>query len=207
MSVLTQGQIEDADEEFWRWIFRENDGPNHPLKISNDGKAQIQRGPLLILAGSVPVPDNKPINRTLEKLPGIEYIFVPGENCVYTKADGDGQTPPDLVDKANDDMINSQAKVSVNGVIQPIHRLSGHTFSPPLDILKCIDGAGNSGKGEGASCVGGHPPRGSPAAAACDYAIISANTLNSGDLIKIEGIGRAGPNQVTGHIDLTYRVQ
>jgi hypothetical protein len=205
LSVLTQGQIEDADEEFWRWIFRENDGPNHPLKISNDGKAQIQRGPLLILAGSLP--DNKPRNRILEKLPGIEYIFVPGENCVYTMADGDGQTPQDLVNKANNDMTNSQAKVSVNGMRQPIHRLPGHTFAPLLDILKCIDGAGNSAKGEGASCVGGQAPRGSPAAAACDYAIIPADTLNSGDLIKIEGIGRAGPNQVTGKIDVTYKVQ
>ena len=82
MSLLTQGQIEDADEEFWRWIFRENDGPDHPLKISNDGKAQIQRGPLLILAGSLP--DDIPKNRTLDKHPNIEYIFVPGENCVCT---------------------------------------------------------------------------------------------------------------------------
>jgi hypothetical protein len=205
LSVLTQGQIQDADEEFWRWIFRENDGSNHPLKITNGGKAQIQRGPLLILAGSLP--DNIPKNRTLEKHPGIEYIFVPGENCVYTMADGDGQTLQELVNKANNDMTNSQAKVSVNGTRQTIHRLSGHTFSPLLDILKCIDGAGNSGKGEGASCVGRQAPRDSQAAAACDYAIIPADTLNSGDLIKIEGIGRAGPNQVTGHIDVTYKVQ
>jgi hypothetical protein len=203
LSLLTQGQIEDADEEFWRWIFRENDGPNHPLKISNGGKAQIQRGPLLILAGSLP--DNIPKNRTLAKHPGIEYIFVPGENCVYTMADGDGQTPQDLVNKANNDMTNSQAKVSVNGARQTIHRLSGHKFSPQLDIQKCIDGAGNSGKGEGSSCVRGQAPRDSQAVAACDYAIIPADTLNSGDLIKIEGIGRAGP--ATGHIDVTYRVQ
>jgi hypothetical protein len=205
LSLLTQGQIEDADEEFWRWIFRENDGPDHPLKISNDGKAQIQRGPLLILAGSLP--DDIPKNRTMKKLPNIEYIFVPGENCVYTMADGDGQTLQDLVNKANNDMTNSQAKVLVNRVRQTIHRLSAHTFSPLLDILKCIDGAGNSGQGEGASCLRGRAPRDSQAAAACDYAIIPADTLKSGDIIKIEGIGRAGPNQVTRRIDVTYKLQ
>lgn len=205
MSLLTQSQIEDADEEFWRWIFRENDGPKHPLKVSNGGEAQIQRGPLLILAGSLP--DDIQRNRTLKKPPGVEYIFVPGENCMYTMADGDGQNPQDLVSKANNDMTNSQAKVSVNGMRQTIHRLPGHTFSPLLDILKCIDGAGKTGKGEGASCVRGQAPRDSQAAAACDYAIIPADTLKSGDLIKIEGIGRAGPNLVTGKIDVTYKVQ
>ena len=205
MTLPTQSQIEAANEEFWRWIFRERDGPTHPLKVSNGGEAQIQRGQLLILSGSLP--DDTPRNRTLRKVPGVEYIFVPGENCVYTTADGDGQTPQDLVNKANSDMTNSQAKVSVNGMRQTIHHLSGHTFSPLLDILKCINGAGKTGKGEGASCVKGQRPGDSQAAAACDYAIIPADTLKSGDLIKIEGIGRAGPNQETGKIDVTYRVQ
>ena len=205
MTLPTQSQIEGANEEFWRWIFRERDGPTHPLKVSNGGEAQIQRGQLLILSGSLP--DDTQRNRTLRKVPGVEYIFVPGENCVYTTADGDGQTPQDLVNKANSDMTNSQAKVSVNGTRQTIHRLSGHTISPRLDILKCIGGAGKTGKGEGASCVKGQAPRDSQAAAACDYAIIPADTLKSGDLIKIEGIGRAGPNQETGKIDVTYKVQ
>ena len=203
MSSPSQNQITDADEEFWRWVFRENDGPNHPLKISNGGKAQIQRGSLLILAGSLA--DDTPRNRVLQKVPGVDYIFVPGENCVYTKADMDGQNNKDLVDKANKDMTDSQAKVKLNGAEQTIQHLLGHTFS--LNIKKCINGAGNSGKGEGASCVGGNPPGGTEAAAACDYAIIPANTLKGGDIIKIEGIGRAGPNKTPGHIDVTYTVQ
>jgi hypothetical protein len=198
----TSNQIKDAHEELWRWIFREDDGVDHPLKRSNR-TAQIQHDSLLIVAGSLP--DNTPRNRLLQIPSGIEYVFVPGENCVYTEADNDGQTDPVLIGKANQDMLDSRARVLVNNVQQPINRLPGHAFSPPLDIQKCISGTGKSGRGEG--CSSGGPPRSTRAAAACDYAIIRANTLRSGDIIKIEGTGRAGPNQERGRIDVTYRVQ
>ena len=206
MSLPPPNQIEDADDEFWRWIFRENDGPNHPLKISNNGTAQIQLGSLLIVAGSLP--DNIPKNRLLQIDPGIEYVFVPAENCVYTEADMDGQTEQDLVDKANKDMTDSRGKVSVNNVQQTLNRLPAHTFSPPLIIEKCIAGAGNSGKGEGESCTKNMAPGATKAAAAaCDYAIIPANTLKSGSVIKIEGVGRAGENTAPQRIEVTYNVQ
>jgi hypothetical protein len=206
LSLPTPNQIKDADEEFWRWVFREDDEPiRHPLKVTKNGKAQIQLGRLLIVAGSLP--DNIPRNRLLEIPPGVDFIFVPGENCVYTEADKDGQTDQALIDKANDDMTDSRARILVNGVEQTIRRLPGHTFSPPLDIQKCIGGAGKLGKGEGESCIKGNPPRQTRAAAACDYAIIPANTLKSQDIIKIEGIGRAGPNQEPGRIEVTYKVQ
>jgi hypothetical protein len=205
LSLPAPNQIKDADEEFWRWIFRENDGPNHPLKISNNGTAQIQLGSLLIVAGSLP--DNIPKNRLLQIPPGIEYVFVPAENCVYTEADMDGQTDQELVDKANKDMTDSRGRVSVNDVQQKLNRLPGHTFSPPLNIVNCIAGAGKSGKGEGESCTKDMAPGGTNAAAACDYAIIPANTLKSGHIIKIEGIGRAGANTAPGRIDVTYKVQ
>lgn len=201
-SVPTQNEIEDAHKEFWHWIFRVNDGSNHPLKLSNSGRAQTtQHGRLLIIAGSLP--DNVRRNRLLQIPAGIEYIFVPGENCVYTEADGDGRSDRDLLDKANQDMTNSQASVLVNNAPQPINKLAGHKFS--LDIQKCIAGAGKSGKGEG--CMSGTPPGPTKAAAACDYAIIPADSLKNGDTIKIEGIGRAAPAQTPGDIDVTYRVQ
>jgi hypothetical protein len=203
LSMPTPNQIKDANEEFWRWIFREDDNSDHPLKRSNNRTAQIQRDSLLIVAGSLP--DNMQRNRLLQILSGIEYVFVPAENCVYTEADNDGQTDQVLIDKANQDMLDSRARVLVNNVQQPINRLPGHTFSPPLDIQKCISGTGKSGRGEG--CMSGGPPGPTRAAAACDYAIIRANTLRSGDTIKIEGVGRAAPNQVRGRIDVTYRVQ
>lgn len=205
MSLPTPNQIKDADEEFWRWIFRENDGPNHPLKISNNGRAQIQLGRLLIVAGSLP--DNIPKNRLLQIPSGIDNIFVPAENCVYSQADGDGQTDQELLDKANRDMADSRGKVLVKGQEQTLNRLPGHTFSPPLIIQKCIAEAGKSGRGEGESCTIGRPPAETRAAAACDYAVIRADTLKSGDIIKIEGIGRAGANTAPGHIDVTYKVQ
>ena len=205
MSLPTRNQIQDAHEEFWRWIFRENDGPNHPLKISNDRMAQVQFRSLLIVAGSLP--DNIQRNRLLQIPPGIEYIFAPAESCLYTEADTDGQTDQVLVDKANKDMTDSKGTVSVNNSPQTINRLPGHTFSPPLNIEKCIAGAGKSGKGEGESCTTNMTPGVTKAAAACDYAIIPTNTLKSGYTIRIQGIGRAGPNQQPGHIDVTYRVQ
>jgi hypothetical protein len=200
----TPNQIQDANEEFWRWIFREDDGGNHPLKKSNDRTAQIQHDSLLILAGSLP--DNMQRNRLLQLSSGIEYVFVPAENCVYTEADNDGQTDQVLIDKANQDMLDSGAKVLVNDVPQPISRLAGHTFSPRLDIQKCISGTGKSGRGEGCS-ISGRAPGPTRAAAACDYAIIRANSLRSGDRIKIEGRGRAPPDQAPGRINVTYRVQ
>jgi hypothetical protein len=203
LSSPSESQIIDAHEEFWRWIFREKDGDNHPLKISDGNTAQIQHDSILILAGSLP--DDKLRNRTLQKVQDVKYIFVPGENCVYTKADKDGNTNKDLVDRANNDMKNSRAKVKLNDVEQDIHHLLGHTFS--LDIQQCIGGAGNSGKGEGESCAKGIASRNTEAAAACDYAIILANDLKSGNKIKIEGIGRAGPNKTPGDINVTYTVQ
>jgi hypothetical protein len=206
LTTPTQDEIEDADEEFWRWIFRENDGPNHPLKISNDGKAQIQRGRLLIVAGSLP--DDIPKNRLLQIPPGIDNVFVPAENCVYTYADGDGETDQELIDKANKDMADSKGRVWVKDEEQTLDRLPGHTFSPRLNIQKCIDGAGKSGKGEGESCAKGMPPEETRvAAAACDYAVIRSDTLKNGDIIKIEGEGRAGTKTMPRRIDVTYKVQ
>jgi hypothetical protein len=198
-------QIKDADEEFWRWVFRENDGSDHPLKVSGGGKAQLRRGNLLIVAGSLP--DDKLRDRSLNIPPGVDFIFVPGENCVYTEADKDGQTDQELIDNATNDMSDSQAKVLLNGQNQQIHKLPGHKLSPLLNIEKCIGGAGKSGKGEGESCIRNNPPGPTRAAAACDYAIIPANTLKSGDKIKIEGTGRAGPNQKRGLINVTYQVE
>lgn len=198
-------QLEDADEDFWRWVFSENDGPGHPLKVSDGGKAQLRRGNLLILAGSLP--DDEARNRSLNISPGVDFIFVPGENCVYTEADKDGQNEQELIDKANNDLSDSEAKVFLNGQKQQIYRLPGHKLSPLLHIEKCIDGAGKSGKGEGESCIKNNPPGQTRAAAACDYAIIPANTLKGGDKIKIEGTGRAGPNQKRGRIKVTYQVE
>lgn len=206
MTTPTQDKIEDAHEEFWRWVFREKNDDNHPLKISSgDQTAQIQRGSLLIVGGSFP--DNKPKNRLLQIPPGVDNVFVPAENCVYTDADGDGDTHEKLIEKAEEDMKDSEAEVWINDKEQEIRRLSGHAFSRPLYIQECIEGAGHSGKGEGQSCIDGNPPGPTKAAAACDYAIISADTLKNGDIIKIKGIGRAGPNKEQGHIDVTYKVQ
>jgi hypothetical protein len=204
LSLPAQNQIEDAHQEFWRWIFRMKDGPNHPLKVSNNGSAQLQRGKLLIVAGSLP--DNIQKNRLLQIPPSIEYVFVPAESCVYSDADRDGKGQ-ELIDKANNDMADSEGKVLVNDKKQNIDRLPAHTFSPLLKIQECIDGAGKSGKGEGESCTKGNPPGDTEAAAACDYAIIPANALKSGDMIRIQGVGRAGLDQERGFIDVTYRMQ
>jgi hypothetical protein len=202
---LPGNEIKDAHEEFWRWVFRLDDGPNHPLKVSNNGMAQIQRGRLLIVAGSLP--DSIPKNRLLQIRSGIDNIFVPAENCVYTEADGDGQTDQQLIDKANKDMTDSQGEIWVNQERQELKLLQGHTFVPPLKIEKCIEGAGKSGKGEGDSCTRDAPPGPTKAAASCHYAIIPTNTLKTGYTIKIKGIGRAGPNHAPERIDVTYTVQ
>jgi hypothetical protein len=138
---------------------------------------------------------------------GVDNIFVPAENCVYTEVDGDGQTDKQLIDKANKDMDDSQGEVWVNQGKQKLKRLRGHAFDPRLNIKKCIAGAGKSGKGEGKSCTKGTPPGPTKAAASCDYVIIPTSSLKSGYKIGIKGIGRAGPNQKPGRIDVTYEVQ
>jgi hypothetical protein len=202
----TEEEIKDAHEEFWRWVFRENDGDNHPLKTSSGNQTtKIQHNSLLIVAGSFP--DNKPKNRLLQIPASVNYVFIPAENCVYTEADGDGSTNQELEEKANKDMADSQGKVWINDDEQKLRRLQGHTFSPLLEIQKCIEGTGHSGRGEGQSCIKGSPPGPTKAAAACDFAIIPANALKSKDIIKIKGIGRAGPDQQPGNIDVTYDVE
>lgn len=194
MSSPKKTEIEEANEEFWRWIFREKDGPNHPLEISNGGKAQTQFHSILIVAGSLP--DGGPKNRSLEIPGGVESVFVPSDNCVYTEVDSDG-SGQELIDKANNDMAKGNGNVSVNGKSQTVELLSAHTFS--LNIQRCINGTGKAKKGEG--CKNGTPPKETRgAAAACHYSIIRANTLKSGDIIRITG--RKGEA-----IDVTYNVK
>ena len=106
---------------------------------------------LPIVAGSLP-DYGQPKLCLLQIPPGIDNVFVPAENCVYTYADGDGETDEELIDKANRDMADSKGRVWVKDEEQTLGRLSGHTFSPPLKIEKCIAGAGKSEKGEGESC-------------------------------------------------------
>jgi hypothetical protein len=194
LSSSELNEIKEADEEFWRWIFRENDGPNHPLEISNDGKAQTQFRSILIVAGSLP--GDGPKNRSLEIPASLESIFVPSDNCVYTEADSDG-SGQELIDKANSDMAKGTGNVSVNGEAQTVELLSAHPFS--LDIQHCINGTGKTKKGEG--CENGTPPHETMgAAAACHFAIIPAHTLKSGDIVRITG--RKGED-----IDVTYYVK
>jgi hypothetical protein len=193
LSLPTPNEIKEVDEEFWRWIFRENDGPNHPLKISNGGKAQTQFRRILIIAGSLP--GEGPKDRSLQIPAGIEFIFVPADNCVYTEADSDGRGQK-LIDDADKDMAKGTGNVSVNGNNQPLEPpLPGHSFSPPLDIQQCITGTGKAKNGEG--CTKGIPPGRTEAAAACHYAIIRANTLKSGDIIRIAGRKGEGIDGVT----------
>jgi hypothetical protein len=201
---MSDSDVKVVHEEFWRWVFRKEDGPNHPLKISDGGEAQIEHGSVLIVGGSLP--DSIPKNRILKIPQDIEYIFIPAENCVYTEADGDGETDQELLDKANRDMMDSKARVSVNEAEQKIRRLSAHMFSSPLKVEQCISGAGNSGKGEGQGCIKNSAPGETRAAAACDCVIMSASSLKSQDIIKIEGIGRAGADKEPGRIDITYKV-
>jgi hypothetical protein len=167
------------------------------LKISNGGKAQTIHKRILIIAGARPGDVAK--NRSLKIPSGIDYIFVPADNCVYTKADGDGQTEQVLIDKANTDMASGTGNVSVNGNNQALNLLPGHSFMPELNILKRIDKTGNSRKGEGWK-NNAPPPRETLAAAASHYAIIRANSLRNGDKIRITG--EQGTN-----IDVTYTVK
>jgi hypothetical protein len=191
-------EIKDADEEFWRWVFRTNDSGNHPLKISNRGKAQTQSGRILILAGALsgePKPMQR--DRRLEIAKGIDYIFVPADNCVYTKADGDGVAEQTLVDNANRDNSSGTGNVQLNGNSLALNLLPGHPFSPQLDIQKRIKGSGKSKNGEG--WTNNTPPRNTIAASACHYAIIHAKTLRINDTIRITGEAGTG-------IDVTYTV-
>lgn len=197
LSSPSLDEIKEADEEFWRWVFSENDGNNHPVKISNNGKAQRRKGRMLIIAGALSGERNpKPRNRSLEKPPqGIDYIFVPADNCVYTQADGDGADAQTLIDNANRDMASGTGNVSVNDNSQALNLLPGHSFR--LDIQKCIDESGKSKNGEG--CTNNSPSRDTLAASACHYALISATTLRSNDKIRITGERGTG-------IDVTYTV-
>jgi hypothetical protein len=198
LSLPSLDEIKDADEEFWRWIFRENDGGNHPLKVSNGGKAQTQIGRILIIAGALSgEPNPMPRNRSLEIPQGVDYIFAPADNCVYTKVDGDGADDQALVDNANRDNSSGTGNVLLNGNSIALNLLPGHPFSPQLDIQKRIKGSGKSKNGEG--WTNNTPPRNTIAASACHYAILRAGTLRKNDTIRISG-------EVGTGIDVTYNV-
>jgi hypothetical protein len=187
-------QIKEAHERFWSWIFSRDDGPNHPLKISNGGEAQERIGNMLILAGSFQGDGKK--DRSLRIPTGIESIFVLADDIVCTEADGDGATDQDLMKKAEEDTSQAEGKVevSLNDNLQTVDLLKPHSFT--LDIQKVIDGTGNNKKGEG-TLPNGNPPGQTRAAAACYYTIIPANALKAGDVITVTGRG----------IDVTYTVK
>jgi hypothetical protein len=187
-------QIKEAHERIWSWIFSKDDGPNHPLKISNGGEAQERIGNILILAGSLQGDGKK--GRLLRIPTGIESIFVLADDIVCTEADGDGATDQDLMKKAEEDTSQAEGKVevSLNDNPQTVDLLKPHSFT--LDIQKVIDGTGNNKKGEG-TLPNGNPPGRTRAAAACYYAIIPANALKAGDVITVTGRG----------IDVTYTVK
>lgn len=184
MSSADPEQIKAADERFWSWIFREDDGPNHPLKVSAGEEAQEQSGNMVILAGSLQRDGAK--DRSLRIPAGTEFIFVPADNFVCTEADGAGSTDQDLINLVNADIRGGGgiAHVSVNGDRQTVELLQPHLFT--LDIQKPIIGTGNSAKGEGTS-GGRQLPLRTRAAAACHYAIIPAKNLKKGDRIEITG--------------------
>ena len=194
MTSTDPKQIKEAHERFWSWIFSKDDGPNHPLKISNGGEAQERIGNMLILAGSLQGDGKK--DRSLRIPTGIESIFVLADDIVCTEADGDGATDQDLMKKAEEDTSQAEGKVevSLNDNPQTVDLLKPHSFT--LDIQKVIDGTGNNKKGEG-TLPNGNPPGQTRAAAACYYAIIPANALKAGDVITVTGRG----------IDVTYTVK
>jgi hypothetical protein len=187
-------QIKEAHERLLNWIFNTDDGPNHPLKISGGGEAQERIGNMLILPGSLQGDGKK--DRSLRIPAGIESIFVLADDIVCTEADGDGATDQDLMKKADDDINDGKGKVKVllNDKPQAIDLLKPHSFT--LDIQKVIDGTGRNRKGEG-TLPNGNPPGQTRAAAACYYAIISANGSKAGDRIEISGRG----------INVTYTVK
>jgi hypothetical protein len=184
LSLADPNQIKAADERFWSWIFRHDDGPNHPLKVSNGGEAQEQFSNIVIVAGSLQRDGKK--DRTLRIPAGTEFIFVPADNFVCTEADGGGSTDQELIDVTNDDIRGGAgtADVSVNGDHQRVDLLEPHLFT--LDIQKAISGTGKVARGEGTS-KGRQLPVQTRAAAACHYAIIPAKKLKKGDRIQITG--------------------
>lgn len=184
MSLVDPNQIKAADERFWSWIFRQDDGPNHPLKLSNGEEAQEQFGNIVIVAGSLQRDGKK--DRSLRIPAGTEFIFVPADNFLCTEADGSGSTDQDLIDVTNDDIGGGAgiAEVSVNGDRQRVDLLEPHLFT--LDIQRAIIGTGKLARGEGTS-KGRELPVQTRAAAACYYAIIPANKLKKGDRIEITG--------------------
>jgi hypothetical protein len=194
MSLTEPKQIKEAHERFLSWIFSMDDGPNHPLKISNGGEAQDRIDNMLILPGSLQGDGKK--DRSLRIPAGTESIFVLADDIVCTEADGDGDSDQDLMKKADEDISEGKGKVkvSLNDKPQTVDLLKPHSFT--LDIQKVIDGTGNNRKGEG-TLPNGDPPGQTRAAAACYYAIIPANDLKAGDRINISGRG----------INVTYTVK
>ena len=184
MSGADPDRIRAADERFWSWIFRQDDGPTHPLRVSNGGEAQEQFGNMLILAGSLQ--KDGPKDRSLKIPDGTEFVFVPADNFVCTEADGGGSSDQKLIELANEDIRGGAeiAEVLVNSNRQSVHLLQPHLFM--LNIRKAIRGTGGSGRGEGTS-AGKQLPLQTRAAAACHYAIITANELKNGDKIEITG--------------------
>jgi hypothetical protein len=170
-------------EGFWDWIFKTPDGNNHPLKVSGGGTADLKVGNALILSGSLQRDGQK--NRSLRIPDGVEFIFVPADNVLCTDSDGDG---PDLIACATNDINRgaNRAHVTVDGRPQGVSPLPPHEFD--LNIRQRIVGTGNSGQGE--------PLGQTKAAAAAYYAIIPANSLRSGNSIRISG----------RDIDVTYNV-
>ena len=83
MSSQDPNQIKGADERFWNWIFREDDGPNNPLKVSN-GEAQEQFGNMIILAGSLQQ-EGKKIARCEYLLVQILFLFQQTILCVLRR--------------------------------------------------------------------------------------------------------------------------
>ncbi|HJU84889.1 MAG TPA: hypothetical protein VJ551_00205 [Nitrososphaeraceae archaeon] len=194
MSTLSLDDIKEAHEEFWRWVFSTRDGPGHPVKITN-GSADRTFNRILILAGALSGDAQRKI-RPLQIPDGnVDYIFVPADNCVYTRADRDGNNDRELIDKANIDMTTGKGSVWINDHIQEVNLLPGHEFD--LNIQYCIENTGNSKRGEG--CQNGTPPRETRAAAACHYALIDTRSLKRRDIIKILG-------ETNSSINVTYMV-
>ena len=196
LSLPTPTQIRVAHEAFWHWIFRENDGPNHPLNISGGGQAQQQLDNILIVAGSLQ--GAGPKDRSLQIPAGIESIFVPVDNCVDTAADAATNgilTNLDLINNITTDIKGAEGKagVSVDDEPKGVTLLEPHLFS--LNIQKAIRETGRNRRGEGTQ-RGRQPPILTTAAAACYYTILSPNGLRAGNRIKITG----------RNIEVTYTV-
>ena len=194
MSLAGPDQIKAAHEGFWNWIFEENDGPNHPLNVSQGGEAYKQLGNMLIVAGSLQGAGQK--DRSLRIPKGVESIFVPADNVVCTKSEGDGSTDQELITKANSDIQGAAGNVgiSVNDNPQKVDLLEPHLFT--LNIKRMIDGTCRNENGQ-PTLRGRQPPIDTMAAAACYYAVVPAKDLASGDRIKVSG----------RNINVTYTVK